>query len=79
MPTGSESGPTIHDLEGETWVEGRLRDVTDWDAPAALAWFLDVCEWCDEAYLTWDLDRGPKYRYEWRNREVRKLRGVLDA
>lgn len=79
MPRGSESGPTVHLLKGgETWVEGRLRDVSDWDAPAALAWFVKLCEWCDEADLTWDLDSGPRYRYEWRNGTLTKLRGILD-
>lgn len=78
MPTGSESGPTVHERKGETWVEGRLRDVNDHDAPAALAWFLRFCQWCDEADFMWDLDNGPRYRYEWRDGELTKLRGVLD-
>lgn len=80
LPTGSESGPSVSQHDGAWHVDGRLRDVSDLDAPAALAWFARVCEHgiADEADMMWDLDSGPRYRYEWRAGELRKLRGVLD-
>jgi len=78
MPTGSESGPAIHESNGGFWVEGRLRDVNDHDSPTVLAWFLRACAWANSADLTWDLDDGPKYRYEWDGSRLSKLRGVLD-
>lgn len=79
-PTGSEDGPAVHEGEpGTIWVEGRLRDVTDTEtSPMVLAWFMHHAQWCEEAELLWDLDRGPRYRYEWKNGELTRLRGVLD-
>jgi hypothetical protein len=48
------------------------------DSFAVVAWFLGVCEWATTGDLLWDLDNGPRYRYEWRDGTLRKLRGVLD-
>jgi len=81
LPNGSESGPTISTHDGAVYVEGRLRDMSDHDSPAVLAWFVQTCTrgLADEAELTWDVDSGPRYRYEWRDDELRKLRGVLDG
>jgi hypothetical protein len=83
VPTGSESGPSVSTVDRDgapvVWVEGRLRDVDDTHtSPAVLAWFTAQAQWCDEADLLWELDAGPRYRYEWRDGELRKLKGVLD-
>ena len=79
-PTGSEGGPNVHRSDtGEWWVEGRLRDVSDWTSPRVLAWFCEVCEWVKQADLLWEIDGGPRYRYEARAGEIVKLRGILDA
>lgn len=81
MPKGSESGPTISTHDGAVYVDGRLRDVSDFDSPAVLAWFVQTCNdgLADEGDLLWDVDNGPRYRYEWRDGGLRKLRGILDA
>jgi hypothetical protein len=79
VPTGSEDGPSVREREGVVYVYGRLRDVSDMaDSFAVVAWFLGVCEWATTGDLLWDLDNGPRYRYEWRDGTLRKLRGVLD-
>lgn len=80
VPTGSETGPSCHLIKGTLYVRGRLRDVDDLDSPEVLAWFLSICQWNPEtASLVWDVDDGPRYRYEWRDGGLRKLRGVLDG
>jgi hypothetical protein len=80
LPTGSETGPHIHENRDGWWVDGRLRDVSDLTSPSVLAWFVRVCDMGmpDEAALMWEIDRGPRYRYEWRDGTLHKLRGILD-
>lgn len=91
VPTGSESGPKVEHIDAdeaarysslsEGWkVSGRLRDVSDLEhSPAVLAWFTAVCSWsASEADLLWEIDGGPRYRYQWRDGELRRLRGVLE-
>lgn len=79
MPTGSEYGPSVFVKSDDVVVvDGRLRDVSDMDSPAVLAWFVSRCEWSKSAYLTWDVDRGPRYRYVYKDGQVVKLRGILD-
>jgi hypothetical protein len=78
LPTGSETGPTIYENKGGFWVSGRLRDVSDYDSPAVLAWFIQAAQWAESGDLTWDIDGGPKYRYEWGDSGLTKLRGILD-
>lgn len=88
VPTGSESGPKAELLgtEGpvvfreypEVHVTGRLRDVSDYNSPAVLAWFLQAARYAEWATLVWDVDSGPRYRYEWRDNQLTKLKGVLD-
>lgn len=78
-PTGSEGGPKVWEFEGAICVDGRLRDVDDIeDSPAVLAWFTRHARWCDEAKLLWEIDGGPRYRYEFKDGALRKLKGVLD-
>jgi hypothetical protein len=77
MPTGSEGGPGVHEYDDHIHVEGRLRDVDDLDAPAALAWFAKIARFCDKAYLLWEIDNGPRYRWKYEN-ELERLKGVLD-
>lgn len=79
-PTGSERGPLVMQSGNGIAVEGNLRDVDDaQDSPLVLAWFMQHARWLDEAYLMWDLgSTGPRYRWEWRNGELIKLKGVLD-
>ena len=79
-PTGSEDGPGVYEPgENTVYVEGRLRDVSDAeDSPMVLAWFMSHVFWCSEATLLWELDSGPRYRYEWKDRTLTKLKGVLD-
>jgi hypothetical protein len=82
IPTGSESGPTAYkDQSNENWyVCGHLRDVYDVpDSIAILAWFVDQASSnCNEADLMWEIVGGPRYRYEWRDNRLTKIRGVLD-
>lgn len=80
LPTGSEDGPTVREIDGGVVVDGRLRDVHDEvDSPAVLAWFVSNAQWCDSASLLWDLDREAKYRYRYtRENGIEKLRGILD-
>lgn len=82
MPTGSEEGPRAHVDGHNVWVDGRLRDVTDMaDSPAVLAWFASVCEGfgrVDHAELMWEIDGGPRYRWQFDSNGLRRLRGVLD-
>jgi len=82
VPTGSETGPNIGVLDdgARTWVEGRLRDVDDIQSPIVLGWFAKVCIMTHPARATllWEIDRGPRYRYEWDGHQIIKLRGVLD-
>jgi hypothetical protein len=81
LPRGSEGGPEVRQMdEGVVWVEGRLRDVSDQEtSPAVLAWFCKhAAAWSTSGRLTWEIDGGPRYRYEWRDGELHKLRGVLD-
>ena len=86
-PTGSEGGPTAGSLgdrfPGVVYVDGRLRDTGDFDAPAILAWWLDRCEVLpvQTAKLTIDVDSGPRYRFAYDSMAVvpvTRLRGVLD-
>jgi hypothetical protein len=78
-PTGSEDGPSVHGDKDGIYVQGRLRDVCDdEDSAKVLAWFVRHARWCESATLLWDLDGGPRYRYEWRDGGLRKLKGVLD-
>lgn len=80
LPTGSENGPTVSESDdGEIYVHGDLRDVDDSDSPAVLAWFVEASRHkVTFATLRWELGNGPRYRYEWRDGELVKLRGVLD-
>lgn len=78
-PQGSEHGVSIWDTKGTIHVSGRLRDVTDVeDSAAVLAWFVKHARWSDHASLLWELDNGPRYRYEWHGGELHKLKGILD-
>lgn len=83
IPRGSEGGPTVSEWEGAVHVEGRLRDVEDLvDSPAVLAWFAATCGeriGIKSAALTWEIDRGPRYRWVWTPLGgLQRLRGVLD-
>lgn len=79
-PTGSENGPEVHEVNESVSVYGRLRDVNDSeDSAMVLAWFVHHARWCSWADLTWELDSGPRYRFEWRNGTLTRLKGVLDA
>jgi len=78
-PTGSESGPVVSNVQGYTYVSGRLRDVRDdEDSPLVLAWFVRYARLADSASMTWEIDDGPRYRYVYTDGELRKLKGVLD-
>lgn len=87
MPTGSEGGPNVHDLEESraVWVEGNLRDMHDTeDSPEVLAWFVRTCTsvlyGAYYATLMWEIQGdGPRYRYEWDGRALKKIKGVLDV
>lgn len=81
LPTGTESGPDVGTYsDGQVYVSGRLRDMTDIDSPAVLAWFCGRCAlFTDEADLLWEIDSGPRYRYAWSDGALVKLRGLLDA
>lgn len=80
LPTGSESGPDVYERDGSVRVSGRLRDVFDHeDSFAVLDWFVKNARWSESARLLWEIDNGPRYRYEWADGELRRLRGVLDA
>lgn len=79
-PTGSESGPTVDLLDQKVWVHGRLRDVLDHEySPLVLAWFVRCAGFSHAAFLVWELDSGPRYRYKWDGRTLIKEKGVLDA
>ncbi len=81
MPTGSESGPSARIYEGEVYVTGRMRDTDDTDSPEVLAWFVGLCAnwpYATKATLTFDVDSGPRYRYEWADGKLTKLKGILD-
>src|SRR5438309_1240450 len=76
VPGGSE----IRIYDGDTPVElfagGRLRDVTDYDSPGMLVWFLDQCTRYPHPVrgtLTIDIDNGPRYRYAWEDGALHKL------
>jgi hypothetical protein len=63
-------------------VEGRLRDVDDFTtSPAVLSWFTNACDHmlCSQASLMWEIDRGPRYRFEANGLTLTRVRGVLDA
>ena len=79
-PTGSEEGTKVRGLEdGSIIVAGRLRDVSDTkDSPMILAWFVHNARWCERASLMWEVDLGPRYRFEWHDGQLHRLRGVLD-
>lgn len=80
MPTGSEGGADfITDIDGYDLISGRLRDVNDMDSFAVVAWFAKHCIWSVEASLMWELDDGPRYRFEWDGVHLRRLRGLLDG
>lgn len=81
MPTGSEDGPVVVRSEGNTTVEGRLRDTDDTDSAAVLAWFIRVCSYGPAEYATlmFDVDGGPRYRWRWLGGVLQRLHGILDG
>ncbi len=85
MPTGSEDGPSVHDLKSSraVWVQGNLRDFVDGaDAALVLAWFTRLCRGSETylAYCTLTLgEGGPRYRWEWKQGELLWLKGELEC
>lgn len=82
-PTGSEEGPEVRTYDTDPCkvvVTGRLRDMTDFpDSHVVLAWFVLTATHCRSATLLWDIDYGPRYRYELpENGKLTRLQGVLD-
>lgn len=78
LPRGTEGTLDMTRLDRGWFVHGSLRDMSDYDAPGVLAWFIEKCGYADTADLRITVDDGPRYRYEWDKTGLRKLRGILD-
>lgn len=87
-PTGSESGPNVYNRGVDSgtksvWVEGSLRGMDDTDSPSVLAWFVETCkDVYSPAYyatLTWEITEGPRYRFQWQEGKLTRLKGMLDV
>lgn len=80
---GVEHAESADEWHGAVFVRGRLRDFIEMpDAYVALAWFATACVASNAIIAHMDLrfDGGAAYRlaYDYAERRVRRVRGVLD-